>query len=215
MIAPYHNRVEAGHVLALALKQFRNRKDAILLALPRGGVPVAYQIAEALHLPLDVLVVRKLGLPGHEELAMGALAQGDGIVFNSDVLDSYNPGTRAIERTVQREQRELHRRELAYRPGKPPLDLKGLTVILVDDGLATGATMRAAVQAVRKQEPAAIVIAVPVAPPDTCLELEQEVDQVVCPKRPAYLSAVGQWYVDFGQTSDEEVRALLNLSGVH
>lgn len=215
MIAPYHNRVEAGHVLALALKKFRNRKDAIVLGLPRGGVPVAYQIAEALHLPLDVLVVRKLGLPGHEELAMGALAQGEGIVFNPDVLDSYNPGTREIERTVQREQRELHRRELAYRTGKPPLDVKGLTVILVDDGLATGATMRAAVQALRRQEPAAIVVAVPVAPPDTCMELEQEVDQLVCPKRPPYFSAIGQWYVDFGQTSDEEVLALLSHSEVN
>lgn len=210
----YQNRTEAGQILALALNAFRNRKDAIVLGLPRGGVPVAHQVAEALHLPLDVFVVRKLGLPGHEELAMGALAQGNGIVFNSDVLDTYSPGDREIERTVQREQRELQRRERAYRAGKPPLDVKGWTVILVDDGLATGATMRAAVQALRKQGPMAIVVAVPVAPPDTCQELESEVDQLICPRRPANFYAIGQWYEDFGQTSDEEVRALLNLSGV-
>ncbi len=210
----YQNRVEAGQTLALALKAYRNREDAIVLGLPRGGVPVAYQVAEALHLPLDIFLVRKLGLPGHEELAMGALAQGNGIVFNTDVLDTYSPGNREIERTVQREQRELQRREQAYRPGKPPLDVKGRTVILVDDGLATGATMRAAVQALRNQEPSAIVVAVPVAPPDTCQELELEVDQLICPRRPANFYAIGQWYEDFGQTSDEEVRALLNLSGV-
>lgn len=210
----YQDRKEAGQTLALALRAYRNRKDAIVLGLPRGGVPVAYQVAEALHLPLDIFLVRKLGLPGHEELAMGALAQGNGIVFNTDVLDTYSPGNREIERTVQREQRELQRREQAYRAGKPPLDVKGRTVILVDDGLATGATMRAAVQALRNQEPSAIVVAVPVAPPDTCQELELEVDQLICPRRPANFYAIGQWYEDFGQTSDEEVRALLNLSGV-
>ncbi len=210
----YQNRVEAGQTLALALKAFRNRKDAIVLGLPRGGVPVAYQVAEALHLPLDIFVVRKLGLPGHEELAMGALAQGNGIVFNTDVLDTYSPGSRDIELAVQREQRELARREQAYRGGKPPLEVKGRTVILVDDGLATGASMRAAVQALREQEPAAIVVAVPVGPPETCQELELEVDQLICPRRPANFYAIGQWYEDFGQTSDEEVRALLNLSGV-
>ncbi|HJW34856.1 MAG TPA: phosphoribosyltransferase [Holophagaceae bacterium] len=210
----YQDRKEAGQTLALALRAFRNRKDAIVLGLPRGGVPVACQVAEALHLPLDIFLVRKLGLPGHEELAMGALAQGNGIVFNTDVLDTYSPGNREIERAVQREQRELQRREQVYRPGKPPLDVKGRTVILVDDGLATGATMRAAVQALREQEPAAIVVAVPVGPPDTCQELELEVDQLICPRRPANFYAIGQWYEDFGQTSDEEVRALLNLSGV-
>lgn len=215
MSLAYQDRVEAGLALASVLKKYRNRKDALLLALPRGGVPVAYQVAEALHLPLDVFLVRKLGLPGHEELAMGALAQGNGIVFNSEIIEAYHLGNREIERAVQRERKELARREQAYRSGMPPLEVQGKILLLVDDGLATGATMRAAVQALRKQNPATIVVAVPVAPPEVCEDLQREADEVVCPRRPTFFSAIGQWYEDFDQTSDEEVRALLNLSKVH
>ncbi|HJV91599.1 MAG TPA: phosphoribosyltransferase [Holophagaceae bacterium] len=209
MIGLYRDRAEAGQILAHALEAFRDWKHALVLGLPRGGVPVAFEVAEALHLPLDVFVVRKLGLPGQEELAMGALAQGDVVVYNPEVLDMARPGEAAVARVLERERKELRRRVEAYRGDRPPLEVKGRTLILVDDGLATGATMRAAVQALQSQGPASIVVAVPVAPPDTCAELAREVDLLVCPRRPEAFSAIGQWYETFGQTTDEEVRDCL------
>ncbi|HJV21550.1 MAG TPA: phosphoribosyltransferase [Holophagaceae bacterium] len=214
MIGPYRDRAEAGRILAHALEAFRDWKHALVLGLPRGGVPVAFEVAEVLHLPLDVFVVRKLGLPGQEELAMGALAQGEVVVFNEEVLAMARPGELAVERVLQRERQELRRRVEAYRGDRPPLDVKDRTLILVDDGLATGATMRAAIRALRSQGPASIVVAVPVAPPDTCEELAREVDLLVCPRRPEHFSAIGQWYEEFGQTSDDEVRACLGHARV-
>jgi predicted phosphoribosyltransferase len=205
----FADRFEAGRVLASRLAEFANGEDVVVLALPRGGVPVGFEVARALHAPLDVFVVRKLGVPGHEELAMGAIASGGVRVLNRRVVETLGISAEEIERIAAEEQRELERREREYRDGRPRLDVRGRTVILVDDGLATGSSMRVAALALRKKEPARIVVAVPVGSRATCEEFESEVDITVCAVTPEPFFGVGQWYADFRQTSDEEVRELL------
>ena len=205
----FQDRFEAGRFLASKLRQYANRTDVVVLALPRGGVPVGFEVAKALNAPLDVFVVRKLGLPGHEELAMGAIASGGVRVLNEDVIRGLGIPEGVVDVVAAEEERELERREREYRGGRPPLDVSGRTVILVDDGLATGSSMRVAALALRKKQPAQIVVAVPVASPATCAEFEAEVDQIVCAVTPEPFWAVGQWYRDFSQTTDEEVRELL------
>ncbi len=209
MTGPYRDRVQAGQILAHALEAFRGWQHTLVLGLPRGGMPVAFEVAEALGLPLDACVVRKVGLPGDAECAMGALVPGHAPVLDAEVIAAHHVGPDAIAQAVRREEREARRRESVYRAGLPPLCVAGLTVILVDDGLATGATLRAALQALREQGPKAIIVAVPVAPPEACAALSEIVDLLVCPRRPADFSAVGAWYEDFRPTSDEEVCALL------
>jgi predicted phosphoribosyltransferase len=209
---PFRDRRAAGRELAQALAGYRGRPDVLVLALPRGGVPVAYDVARALDLPLDVFMVRKLGVPGHEELALGALATGGVCLLNEDVVRGLRISAAAIDRVIAAEQAELERREAAYRGGRRPPDVAGKTVILVDDGLATGASMRVAVAALRQAKPAKFVVAVPVAAPATCAELRDEVDEVICARTPEPFFAVGLWYEDFSQTSDEEVRDLLGKS---
>ena len=196
-------------MLAQVLVGYANRSDVIVLALPRGGVPVAYEVAKALHAPLDVFVVRKLGVPGHEEYAMGAIASGGVRVLNDEVVRRLGIPDAAVDAVTRYEQGELERRERLYRAGRPPPDARGRTVILVDDGLATGSTMLAAVRALRAQQPARIVVAVPTAAAETCAQLRSEADEVVCATTPEPFRAVGMWYDDFSQTSDEEVRELL------
>jgi predicted phosphoribosyltransferase len=206
---PYRDRRHAGVELAARLEHLKNRPDVVILALPRGGVPVAYEVARALDAPLDVFVVRKLGMPGHRELAMGAIAPGGVRVLNDEVVSWYRIPESTIDQVAREELAELERREHAYRQGRPPLVLRDRVVVLIDDGLATGSTMRAAVQAVRAQNPARVIVAVPVGAPDTCRELAAVADEVVCVRTPAFFSAVGQWYQDFSQTTDEEVKLLL------
>jgi putative phosphoribosyl transferase len=206
---PFRDRYDAGRFLATKLTAFANRPDVLVLALPRGGVPVAFQVARALHAPLDVFLVRKLGVPGHRELAMGAIASGGVRVLNVELIHSLGISRQAVEAVIAEEQAELARRERAYRGGRPPLDVRGRTTILVDDGLATGSTMRAAAQALRQQQASRIVVAVPIAPPETCAEFEREVDEIVCALTPEPFYAVGFWYQDFSQTTDEEVHDLL------
>ena len=209
---PFHDRDDAGRQLGRALAEKYDRRDyLIVLGLPRGGVPVAARVAEALGAPLDVFIVRKLGVPGHEELAMGAIASGGVRVMNRDVLDYMPVPHNMIDAVAAREQRELERREREYRGARPPLDVRGKTVIIVDDGLATGSTMRAAVSALRKMEPRAVVVAVPVAARSTCEEFRREgaVDDILCLRTPEPFQAVGLWYEDFAQTTDEEVHELL------
>lgn len=208
----YRDRTEAGRVLARRLAAYADRPDVIVLALPRGGVPVAYEVARELHAPLDVFIVRKLGLPGHEELAIGAVATGGVRVINEDVVRALRIPDTVIDAIAAWELQELARREREYRGSRPPPDVHGKTVILVDDGLATGATMLAAVRALRQQQPARIVVAVPIAAPDTCELLRSEVDDVVCAVTPEPFYAVGLWYENFTQTTDEEVRDLLARS---
>src|SRR5262245_47461921 len=205
----YRDRSEAGHVLASKLARYADQPDVIVLALPRGGVPVAAEVAHALHAPLDVFLVRKLGLPGHEELAMGAIASGGVRVLNDDVICALQVSHDVIESVAEAERQELQRRESLYRGDRPPLDVAGKTVILVDDGLATGASMRAAVAALKQAGPARVVVAVPVGSVDTCAELRNSADEVVCAYMPEPFRAVGLWYEDFSQTTDEEVRELL------
>ncbi len=205
----FEDRFRAGRLLASKLGEFSRRNDVVVLALPRGGVPVGYEVAEALHAPLDVFVVRKLGTPGQEELAMGALASGGVTVLNREVIQALGIPQETIDAVVAREQPELERREREYRDGRPAVDVQGRTVILVDDGLATGSSMRVAAKALRKESAAEIVVAVPVASPSTCAEFETEVDKIVCATTPEPFWAVGQWYRDFSQTTDEEVRELL------
>jgi putative phosphoribosyl transferase len=205
----YRNRTEAGEVLARELCDYANRPDVLVLALPRGGVPVAYEVARTLHAPLDVFLVRKLGVPGHEELAMGAVATGGVRVLNEQVVHHFRIPASVIDSVAAWEMEELERRERLYRGERPPPTVRGKTVILVDDGLATGSTMLAAAKAVRQQEPARIVVAAPIAAPETCDFLRAEVDEVVCPVTPEPFHAVGLWYEDFSQTTDEEVRELL------
>jgi putative phosphoribosyl transferase len=208
-VRPFADRREAGKELASMLRKYAGRDDLVVLALPRGGVPVAFEIAEALGAPLDIFVVRKLGMPGHPEYAMGAIASGGIRVISDDVIRWYGISPAAIEAVAREELAELERREREYRRGRPLTSLHGKTVILVDDGLATGSTMRAAVQAVRALQPARVVVAVPVGAPQTCEEFNDITDETVCARTPEPFSAVGLWYRDFSQTSDEEVRALL------
>jgi putative phosphoribosyl transferase len=205
----FEDRRDAGRALAAKLRQYSGRSDVVVLALPRGGVPVAFEVAEALDAPLDLFLVRKLGTPGYRELAMGAIASGGIRVLNDDVVRWYGIAPAAIDAVAQEEQRELERRELAYREGREPAVLEGRIVVLVDDGLATGSTMRAAVLAVKQRNPSKVIVAVPVGASETCRELSNDADEVVCARMPEPFSAVGQWYVDFEQTTDDEVRALL------
>jgi predicted phosphoribosyltransferase len=203
------NRREAGTVLAKALAKYVGRSDVVVLALPRGGVPVGYEVARALGAPLDVFVVRKLGVPGHRELAMGAIASGGARVLNREVIAWYGVKPSAIEATAAEELAELERRERLYRKDREPAPISQHTIILVDDGLATGATMKAAVAALRARRPARIVVAVPVGSPASCAQLRAVADEVVCAREPEDFAAVGQFYADFEQTSDAEVRELL------
>jgi putative phosphoribosyl transferase len=205
----FPNRAEAGRLLAEKLENYVGRSDVVVLGLPRGGVPVAYEVAQRLGAPLDVFVVRKLGVPGFEELAAGAIASGGVRVLNEDVIRALPNADQLIESVTERETVELERREQTYRDGRPAPELRNRVVILVDDGLATGATMRAAVAALRQRGVAKIVVAAPVGAPDTCRELEQEADETICAIAPEFFQAVGQYYEDFSQTSDEEVRELL------
>ena len=205
----FADRRDAGRELARELRHYRDRSDVVVLALPRGGVPVAVEIAEALGAPLDVFLVRKLGMPGHPEFAIGAIASGGVRVLNDDVVRWYGISEQIVETLAAQEQAELERRERAYRGARPLSDLRDRTVILVDDGLATGASMRAAVQAVRAHHPARVVVAVPVGAAETCEAFANITDETVCARTPEPFSAVGLWYRDFSQTSDEEVRDLL------
>jgi predicted phosphoribosyltransferase len=210
---PYADRHEAGKELARHLRQYASREDAIVLALPRGGVPVGAELANALGLPLDVFLVRKLGTPGHRELAMGAIASGGIRVLNEEVVNGLRIREEQIERVAREEELELNRREALYRGDRPAPPLEGRVVILVDDGLATGSSMRAAVQAVRQRGPARVVVAVPVGAGETCEGLRALADEVVCARTPQPFSAVGVWYRDFEQTTDDEVRELLSIHG--
>ena len=205
----YRDRIDAGKQLAARLSDYANRDDILVLALPRGGVPVAYEVAKALHARLDIFLVRKLGVPGHEELAMGAIATGGVRVLNDDVVDYLRIPGEVIDAVAADELRELERRERAYRGDRPEPKVRGKTVILIDDGLATGSTMRAAVKALRQQDPARIVVAVPVSAPETCDEYRMGVDEIICGKTPEPFMGVGMWYRDFSQTTDEEVREIL------
>ena len=205
----FPNRAEAGRLLAEKLEKYADRNDVIVLGLPRGGVPVAYEVAKSLRVPLDVFIVRKLGVPGFEELAAGAIASGGVRVLNEDVLRALPNADEIIESVTPKETAELERREKSYRDDRPAPELRDRVVILVDDGLATGATMRAAVKALRQRGVAKIVVAVPVGPPDTCREFEDEADETICASAPEFFQAVGQYYEDFSQTSDDEVRDLL------
>lgn len=208
-MALFRDRRDAGKKLAQKLMTYAGRTDVIVLALPRGGVPVAYEVALALRAPLDIFIVRKLGLPGHEELAIGAIASGSARVLNKDIIQYLNISDEAIDAIAQRELQELERRERAYRGNRPPLNVENRTIILIDDGLATGASMRAAVAGLRAQNPAHIVVAVPTAAPETCEALEPEVDQMICATTPEPFYGVSRWYEDFSQTTDEEVKTLL------
>jgi predicted phosphoribosyltransferase len=206
---PFANRHAAGAALGARLDHLAGRNDLVVLALPRGGVPVAYEVARALQAPLDVFVVRKLGFPGHPELAMGAIASGGVRVLNEEALQWYRPKASTIEAVTTAERAELERRERAYRDGRPPATVDGRVAILVDDGLATGSTMRAAALAVRRLSPSKVVVAVPVGARETCQTMQQVADEVVCAATPEPFSAVGLWYRDFTQTTDDEVRELL------
>jgi putative phosphoribosyl transferase len=206
----FKDRTAAGQVLAKELAAYANRSDVLILALPRGGVPVAFEVAKALKAPLDVFLVRKLGVPGQEELAMGALASGGVRVLNDEVVAGLGLSETIINKVAEKEQQELERRERLYRDDRPAPDLHGRTVILVDDGLATGATMRAAVRALQQQQPARLVVGVPVSSPETCQEFQTKVDDIVCARTPRPFHSVGLWYDDFSQTTDDEVRDLLH-----
>ena len=207
---PYEDRRHAGLALAERLAHLKGRSDLVVLALPRGGVPIAYEVARALAAPLDVFLVRKLGLPGYPEFAMGAIASGGVRVLNHDVVSRYRIPQAVIDEVAREEQAELERRQRAYRNGRASVELKDRVVLLIDDGLATGSTMKAAVEAVRAHGPSRIVVAVPVGSPDTCREVADVADEVVCARAPDGFAAVGQWYRDFSQTTDEEVRDLLH-----
>jgi predicted phosphoribosyltransferase len=206
---PFSNRREAGAELASRLRHYAGRGDVVVLALPRGGVPVAFEVAEALEAPLDIFLVRKLGMPGHPEYAIGAIASGGVRVLNEEAVRAYRIPDRVIDTIAGDEQREIERREREYRQGAAMTDLQEKVVILVDDGLATGSTMKAAVRAVRQHRPARVVVAVPVGAADTCAEFATLADETVCARTPEPFSAVGLWYADFSQTTDHEVRELL------
>jgi putative phosphoribosyl transferase len=208
----YQDRTEAGRLLAERLAKYKNRPDVVILALPRGGVPVGFEVAQALNAPLDVFVVRKLGVPGQEELAMGAIASGGVRVLNEDIVQMLRIPDEMIEATVAKETEELERRERLYRGDRPGLDARGRVAILIDDGLATGSTMRAAAMALRRHLPSRIVVAAPVAAGSTCDELSNEVDEVICAETPEPFYAISIWYRDFTQTTDDQVRELLSQS---
>jgi putative phosphoribosyl transferase len=208
-MAIFTDRRDAGKELARHLGHYAQRSDVVVLALPRGGVPVAYEVARALGAPLDIFLVRKLGLPGHEELAMGAIASGGVRVLSDDLIAALEVPQAVVDAVTRREQAELECRERAYRAGRSALDFRGKIVILIDDGLATGSSMRAAVAGVRAQQPARCVVAVPTAAPETCESFEHEVDDLVCAATPQPFYGVGLWYDDFEQVSDDEVRQLL------
>jgi len=205
----FHDRTEAGKLLAAQLGEYADRSDVWVLGLPRGGVPVAYEIAQALNLPLDICLVRKLGVPEQPELAMGAIASGDVMVLNHEVLKSLEISRLALQQVMDTEQQELERRDRAYRENRPKPDVQGKTVILVDDGIATSSTLRAAIATLRQKHPKEIVVAVPVAPISACESLRAIVDKIICLNTPEPLNSIGIWYVDFSQTSDQEVRHLL------
>jgi len=206
----FENRRDAGKQLAKELSEFKGQNDAIVLGLPRGGIPVAYEVAKALELPLDVFIVRKLGVPGQPELAMGAIASGDIKVMNESVVRNAGISDQQIEEVAHKEKEELKKREKAYRGARPDIDLQGKTVLIVDDGLATGASMRAAISALREHNPKKIIAAIPTAPRDTCQEFESEVDQIICLRTPSPFWGVGGSYQNFSQTTNEEVRTFLN-----
>jgi putative phosphoribosyl transferase len=205
----FQDRSDAGRILARQLEAYRNNPNTIVLALPRGGVPVGYEVARELSVPLDVFLVRKLGVPGQEELAMGAIASGGIRILNEDIVVQLNISPHDVEAVARREQEELQRREQLYRGGRPSPNLSGSTVIVVDDGFATGASIRVAIEALRRQNPAKIIVAAPVAAAQTCVELRRLADEVVCPWTPQPFYSVGQGYARFEQTTDEEVRLLL------
>jgi len=209
-MAFFKDRVDAGRKLAKELPKYANISDVLILALPRGGVPVAFEVAKELNVKMDVFIIRKLGVPGNEELAMGAIASDNIIVLNEDVVRSFQISKQVIDAVAARELRELERREHTYRGNRPKPNINGLTVILIDDGLATGATMRAAAAAVKTKNPTKIVIAVPTGAPDTCRSFEGKVDEVICVATPEPFYGVGAWYEDFSQTTDEEVCELLD-----
>jgi predicted phosphoribosyltransferase len=209
MMDSFEDRREAGRVLAERLREYANDRNVLVLGLPRGGVPIAYEIARSLGLPIDVFIVRKLGVPGYEELAMGAIASGGVRVLNQEVVQRLGISDRQIDAVAAREQQEIERRELEYRGDLPPLNIRDKKIILVDDGLATGATMHAAVQALDEAGAARIIVAVPVGSVEAVDRIGGEADEIVCPLQPSDFQAVGQWYDDFSQTSDEEVRELL------
>ena len=207
---PFRDRYDAGHQLAAKLSAFALRPDVFVLALPRGGVPVGFEVADGLGAPLDIFVVRKLGVPDHEELAMGAIASGGVRVLDRQVIAMANVSDEEVQRVTQAEEQELARRERRYRGDRPFPDLRGKTAILVDDGLATGSTMRAAVAALRQEGPSRVIVAVPVAAPDVCAAFQGVADEIVCAATPTPFHAVGLWYDDFTQTTDDEVRDLLD-----
>jgi putative phosphoribosyl transferase len=210
----FRDRAEAGQLLAEQLKPtYGNRSDVLVLGLPRGGLPVAFEVAQALNAPLDVCLVRKLGVPGHKELAMGAIADHDVMVLNSETVQLLGISQRAIERVAASERVELERRDRAYRGDRPAPSLKNRTIILIDDGVATGSTLKAALSVIKQQQPKGLVIAVPVASPKICRELETKVDELVCLLTPESLQAISLWYENFSQTTDEEVRRFLERAG--
>ena len=208
-MAPFKDRRDAGRKLAQKLMTHAGQSNAVVLALPRGGVPVAYEVALALRVPLDIFIIRKLGLPGREELALGAIASGGVRVLNGDLIRMLSVPDEVINFVVKRELQELHRRERAYRKDRPPLEVRERAVILIDDGLATGASMRAAIEGLRAQQPARITVAVPIAAPEVCAAFQEEVDEIVCAVTPEPFYGVGRWYEDFSQVTDAEVRILL------
>ncbi len=212
MTIRFRNRTEAGQLLGKKLAIAGNYKDALVVALPRGGVPVAFEVARILHLPLDICIVRKLGVPGHKELAMGAIASGGVRVLNYDVIGWKSISNHSIEKVAAQELQELQRRDRAYRGNRPPLNVRDRQVILIDDGIATGSTIKAAISILQQQQPQSITVAVPVAPPPVCRDLATIVDKVVCLSMPEAFYAIGLWYDNFTQTTDDEVRQLLEES---
>lgn len=210
----FFDRQQAGKILAKYLKKYTDKSDVIVLALPRGGVPVAYEIAKTISAPLDVYIVRKLGVPGQEEFAMGAIAMDGTILLNQEIVQDLGISKTAIADVIKSEQEELNRRKTIYRANRPLPHLTNKTIILVDDGIATGATMRAAIQALQQQKPKYLIVAVPVAAMDTCEKIETMVDEFICPLRPLFFYGVGVWYVDFSQTTDAEVLELLAKANV-
>lgn len=209
------NRREAGRLLAAKLQDYAHRSDVLVLGLPRGGVPVAFEIATALNVVLDVCIVRKIGVPGRKELAMGAIGPGEVMTVNQDVIDSWEISPTAFQNVVNQERIELQRRDRLYRGNKPPLNVKDRTVILVDDGIATGSTLQAAIATLRPSQPRQIIVAVPVAPRCFCLNLQHQVDRLICLTAPLVFSAISCWYEDFSQTLDPEVQALLNSQSLN